>query len=209
MLLALQWAHPVLAGPEGRIAVIDGDTIEINGVRVRLHGIDAPERDQTCSRGEGVSWDCGAWVTREVRRLFEGRIGQCEARGTDRYGRTIGRCMVEAEDMAAVIVRSGLAEAYLKYSRDYLDAEKAAQVAGRGIFSGPMASPEDHRAGRVGTEAIPDGCPIKGNISSGGRIYHMPGQADYGRTRIAEARGERWFCSEAEARAAGWRRARR
>ena len=53
------------------------------------------------------------------------------------------------------------------------------------------------------------GCAIKGNISQNGRIYHMPGQADYARTRIAESRGERWFCSEAEARAAGWRRARR
>ena len=54
-------------------------------------------------------------------------------------------------------------------------------------------------------------CRIKGNISynSGKRIYHMPGDRDYARTKISPARGERWFCSEAEARAAGWRRAGR
>lgn len=54
------------------------------------------------------------------------------------------------------------------------------------------------------------GCVIKGNRSgSGNRIYHMPGQADYDRTVISESKGERWFCSETEARAAGWRRAKR
>ena len=50
---------------------------------------------------------------------------------------------------------------------------------------------------------------IKGNISGNGRIYHMPGQYDYARTRINTGKGERWFCSEAEARAAGWRAAKR
>lgn len=54
-------------------------------------------------------------------------------------------------------------------------------------------------------------CDIKGNVSytSGKRIYHVPGQEDYESTRISEARGERWFCSEAEAEAAGWRKASR
>ncbi|UOA26242.1 hypothetical protein DSM107133_00937 [Pseudosulfitobacter sp. DSM 107133] len=53
-------------------------------------------------------------------------------------------------------------------------------------------------------------CQIKGNVSynSGERIYHMPGQEDYHRTRINWVEGERWFCTEADARAAGWRRAR-
>jgi hypothetical protein len=55
----------------------------------------------------------------------------------------------------------------------------------------------------------PGGCAIKGNISGSGRIYHLPGQENYDATGINEARGERWFCSEAEAQAAGWRRARR
>lgn len=52
-------------------------------------------------------------------------------------------------------------------------------------------------------------CPIKGNISSGGQIYHTPGQRDYCRTVIDTSNGERWFCSEAEAEAAGWRAAQR
>ena len=59
--------------------------------------------------------------------------------------------------------------------------------------------------------ALWDDCRIKGNIStqSGERIYHVPGGQYYGRTGITTSKGERWFCSEAEARAAGWRRSRR
>lgn len=55
------------------------------------------------------------------------------------------------------------------------------------------------------------GCDIKGNISptTGERIYHVPGQEHYRETTINRRYGERWFCSEAEARAAGWRKARR
>jgi hypothetical protein len=61
----------------------------------------------------------------------------------------------------------------------------------------------------VGQQSGADGCVIKGNISSNGRIYHVPGQEHYDRTRISPSKGERWFCSESDARAAGWRRARR
>jgi hypothetical protein len=93
--------------------------------------------------------------------------------------------------------------------------EKSAVVAGRGLHGHLMARPEDHRRavreGRAQDNAAPHAdCPIKGNVNSKGRrIYHMPGQADYARTVIRPATGERWFCDEATARAAGWRRAKR
>ncbi|WP_260694200.1 hypothetical protein [Rhizobium leguminosarum] len=66
-------------------------------------------------------------------------------------------------------------------------------------------------AGYLGVEAAGAGCTIKGNVSIGSheRIYHLPGQEYYEKTNISPQYGERWFCSEAEARAAGWRRARR
>ena len=62
----------------------------------------------------------------------------------------------------------------------------------------------------VGSSSDGSGCAIKGNISSSGeRIFHVPGQQHYSSTVISEAEGERWFCSEAEAFAAGWRAAKR
>jgi hypothetical protein len=70
--------------------------------------------------------------------------------------------------------------------------------------------PSDYRAAQIADDPAPNqNCAIKGNISSGGRIYHVPGQEHYARTRINPANGERWFCSRAEAEAAGWRAARR
>lgn len=209
-LAALLLAGAALAGPEGRIAVVDGDTLDVGGERVRLFGIDAPELDQTCTWPDGRRWDCGKWSAREVRRLYDGRRALCERIETDRYGRTVARCRVEGRDMGAVLVSSGLATAFLRYSNDYLDEEKAAVVAGRGIFGSKLVAPEDHRAASApAPQAAPGQCVIKGNISSNGRIYHVPGQEHYNATRISPSKGERWFCTEAEARAAGWRKARR
>jgi endonuclease YncB( thermonuclease family) len=210
-ILALVFAAGAAsAGPEGRVAVIDGDTIRVGGETVRLFAIDAPELDQTCRRSEGEVWRCGTWARREVRRLFEGRRATCDPIGTDQYGRTVAICAVGGQDMGGVLVANGYARAYLRYSDRYLETEKAAVVAGRGIFGSDMAAPEDHRAAeRPPPQAAPGGCSIKGNISQSGYIYHVPGQENYADTQINERRGERWFCSETEARAAGWRRARR
>ncbi len=213
ILAAILAAGTAAAGPDGRIAVVDGDTIRVGGETVRLFGIDAPEVDQTCRRPTGEIWRCGNWARREVGRLFDGRRAACRAVERDRYGRTVATCSVDGRDMGEVIVANGYARAYLRYSDRYLETEKAAVVAGRGIFGSDMDAPDAFRAqARTPTaapQAVPGECRIKGNISSNGRIYHVPGQENYDDTRIDTTRGERWFCSEAEARAAGWRRARR
>ena len=209
MVAALCVAGAAWAGPEGRVAVVDADTIRLGGETVRLFGIDAPEVDQTCRRPDGAVWRCGAWARGEARRLFERRQASCTGRERDQYGRLVATCTIDGQDMGAVLVSQGLARAYLRFSDRYAEIEKAAVVTGRGIFGSEMAAPEAHRAqGRAA--AVPQGaCVIKGNISGNGRIYHLPGQEHYDRTGIDTARGERWFCSEAEAQAAGWRRARR
>jgi endonuclease YncB( thermonuclease family) len=210
MIAALCVAGAASAGPDGRVRVIDADTIHVAGETVRLFGIDAPEFDQTCRRPDGGVWRCGAWARDEARRLFERRRASCAARERDRYGRIVATCTVAGQDMGAVLVSQGLARAYLRYSDRYAGIEKEAAVTGRGIFGSDMAAPEAHRAqGRTDTAAPQGGCVIKGNISDNGRIYHLPGQEHYDRTRIDTARGERWFCSEADAQTAGWRRARR
>ena len=102
----------------------------------------------------------------------------------------------------------------LRYRDDptYAEAEKAARVLGLGVWGYEMDDPAIWRAARrqarPATEVPPpDGCVIKGNLSDRGRIYHLPGSRSYDATRIDETRGERWFCAEAEALAAGWRRA--
>lgn len=202
-------AGPVFAAPNGTVRVIDADTIDVGGTRVRLFGIDAPEMGQPC-RADGREWDCGAWTRDAVRNRFEGSYARCESRDTDRYGRVVAQCSVDGQDMGQLIVYSGMAWAFRRYSESYDLDEKAAAVAGRGLWAVDVQMPSDFRAAQVADDPAPDrNCAIKGNISSGGRIYHVPGQEHYTRTRINPANGERWFCSRAEAEAAGWRAARR
>jgi endonuclease YncB( thermonuclease family) len=207
LLLLLCWPGLVLADPSGVVRVIDGDTFDIGGERVRLFGVDAPEGAQTCTRG-GAVWECGAWVTAEVRARISGRDAVCETLDTDRFGRTVARCAVAGRDLGDWLVSDGLAMAYRAYSWDYDLAEKAAQVAGIGIWQGEVQEPAEFRAEQA-MGVAPEGCVIKGNISERGRIYHVPGQENYERTRIAPEQGERWFCSTAQAEAAGWRPAAR
>ncbi|WP_375554031.1 thermonuclease family protein [Roseovarius mucosus] len=221
-LLIVLGLVPLSAGAEGfggLVRVIDGDTLDVGEVRVRLHGIDAPELGQICTNPDGGTWDCGTWVAEEVRARIENREARCQAVEKDRYDRTVARCTVVGQDVGRMLVADGLALAYRKYSMAYDLDEKAAVIAGRGLHEVLMARPEDHRRmvreeraaeAQANAPAPQAGCVIKGNRSgSGNQIYHMPGQADYDATVITEAKGERWFCSEAEARAAGWRRAKR
>ncbi len=194
----------------GAARIVDGDTLEIAGDRVRLHAVDAPEAGQRCRDRAGRTWECGAAATRALRRLARGGL-RCEGRERDPYGRLVAKCYAGDRDVAEVLVRAGAIFAYPEYGLDYVEAEKEALFAGRGVWQGAATRPHALRAAEKAAQAVqaPDGCAIKGNISDNGRIYHVPGQHHYGVTRISEARGERWFCSEAEARAEGWRRARR
>lgn len=197
----------------GMARVIDGDTLEIAGTTVRLHGIDAPEADQTCD-GDGRPWPCGEWAGDELRRMIGGDTVECARIDTDRYGRTVARCTVGRHDLGGVLVEAGAAFAYRRYSLDYVAQERAAQSARRGLWDHGGAGTAQPALWRgtvrhVAAQPEPGNCAIKGNVSANGRIYHLPGQRDYERTRINVERGERWFCSEAEAQAAGWRPAQR
>lgn len=194
----------------GTLRVVDADTVDVGAVRVRLHAIDAPEMDQTCVTEQGLPFACGAWVTEQVRARFEGQRATCQRIDIDRHGRTVARCDVDGVDMGAEIVVNGWAFAYRRYGMDYDLDEKAAYVADRGLHGFRVQSPAQFRLTRAKGRIPPDpACRIKGNVSQNGMIFHVPGQAFYERTGISEARGERWFCSEAQAIQAGWRPARR
>ena len=204
---------PAVAGAEvleGRARVVDGDTLEVAGVKVRLFGVDAPELDQLCERG-GQPWACGQAAREALGAIIGRKRVVCAVQDHDRYGRYVAVCETAAGDVGAALVRQGMAIAYRRYSGRYVNAEAAARAEGAGLWGATYVAPEVYRHAEQGVQPAPDtNCVIKGNIGAkGGRIYHLPGQADYAATRINEKKGERWFCTETEARAAGFRRAER
>jgi endonuclease YncB( thermonuclease family) len=199
----------------GRVtAVTDGDSFEIGATRVRLFGIDAPEGRQSCTR-EARDWSCGDEAARKLRSLIGGRTITCTQRDVDDYERVVAVCRTGNVDVGAEMVRAGLATAYRRFSDDYVRHENKARTARVGIWAGEFTQPETYRTEQRNVEREPaaptprtqrDGCYIKGNINGDGdRIYHTPDSASYRDTEIDETKGERWFCTEAEARAAGWR----
>lgn len=203
---------------DGRARVVDGDTIALGGETIRLHGIDAPEIGQRCALASGRQADCGAIARDALRARIGGARVSCTGSERDRYGRLVARCSAGGEDIGRFMVAQGHAVAYRRYSDAYVPDERRAEAEGRGFWAdGPLMAPEAFRAqSRGAAPGTPEivrtsrgGCVIAGNVSANGRIYHLPGQRDYASVRIDPSRGERWFCSEAEARAAGWGAARR
>jgi endonuclease YncB( thermonuclease family) len=197
-------AAGTLVGPA---RVIDGDTISIGETRIRLEGIDAPEAGQTCQRKWIGSWSCGTAATSALARLMEGKPVRCEPRGLDKYGRTLAVCFVDGRDVNAAMVRQGHAWAFVKYSKSYVQEEALAKAEGLGIWQGEAQPAWEYRARRWATAEpeAPQGCAIKGNVTKHGRIYHMPWSPWYAQIRIEPDKGKRWFCTESEAIAAGWR----
>ena len=196
----------------GRVTVIDGDTIEMHGQRIRLHGIDAPESGQSCADKNGATYRCGQTSANQMASYVRGKTVNCNVTDRDRYGRLVAVCYVNGEDINERLVFEGWALAYRQYSRDYVRAETQAKRNSAGLWDGRFVEPWKWRKGSrlASTKQDKSGdCVIKGNISSSGKIYHTPESPWYSRTKINTQKGERWFCSEAEAEAAGWRAPRR
>lgn len=143
-------AGPAAERLSGAARVIDGDTLDLGGVRVRLSGIDAPEKAQTCQRADGRAWACGAEATAALRRLAEGQPMTCEVEDRDRYGRAVSRCQVGGADVGRAMVRSGLALAYRRYSTRYVGDEADARRREAGLWAGAFESPSDWRGRKRG-----------------------------------------------------------
>jgi len=193
-----------VAGPA---RIIDGDTIEVAGQTIRLHGIDAPEAGQRCNAASGGTYRCDEAAMDRLQELVSAGV-RCTGSEMDDYDRLIAICTTAGgEDINAALVREGLAWAFVRYSRDYVAEEDEARAASLGVWQAENEAPWDYRARRweVAEQEAPEGCPIKGNISENGRIYHAPWSPWYDRTKISLDKGERWFCSEREALDAGWR----
>jgi endonuclease YncB( thermonuclease family) len=200
----------------GRASVTDGDSLNIGSTRIRLHAVDAPEGRQPCQRN-GAPWRCGEAAAAKLRELVGTGQIVCTKTDTDNYGRTVAICSNGSADLGRELVLAGLALAYRQFGDDYVDEEAQARAARRGVWAGTFTPPWDWRRDpqaesrpSVREPAEPGGngdCLIKGNISRNNdqRIYHVPGSPSYAQTVIDASRGERWFCTEDEARAAGWR----
>jgi len=201
-----------LAWLSGRATVIDGDTLKIGQIPIRILGIDAPEKNQVCIK-DNISWKCGVEATKLMRSLVMGSEVSCEKLDQDRYGRVVGRCFSNGNNLGETMVVKGLALAYRQYSSEYVPMERVSKSMQRGMWAGKFTPPWEWRRGkRLGhkKEIADKDCLIKGNINrSGERIYHLPGGRYYAQTKINIAKSERYFCSAASAEKAGWRRAKR
>ena len=188
------------------IGISDGDTFTLltpdkQQVKIRLAEIDAPESGQPYGNKSKQALS-GLIFSKDVRVVIQ---------TTDRYGRTVGRPYVGSLDICEEMVRMGAAWAYREYLIDkgLLTLESDARSGKRGVWglSEAQNMPPWEWRQSGGQNTTTNGCQIKGNINSkGDKIYHAPGKSSsYGATRIDESKGERWFCSESDAKAAGWR----
>ena len=139
----------------GRASVVDGDTIDLHGERIRLDGIDAPESWQTCQDGNGKAYRCGKAAADALDQfLAASRPTACTVSGSDRYGRFIARCRrADGMSVNAWMVRNGWALDWRKYSKGAFDAdEAAARKTNRGIWQGKFEEPCVARAKRAKRE---------------------------------------------------------
>lgn len=149
------WAHAVRGGlvavglgllaataaAQARITVLDGDTLRLDGETIRLWGIDAPEGGQRCTRA-GVDYDCGAAATAALSRFVASGPVRCATVERDRFGRTVARCQVGGDDLGALMVRSGWALDYVRYSGGaYAAPQAAAERAADGLWRGEFTAP--------------------------------------------------------------------
>jgi endonuclease YncB( thermonuclease family) len=127
--------------------VIDGDTIEIHGTRIRFSGIDAPESSQTCE-ADGLSYRCGQKAAIALSDFIGSHTVICNKTGTDRWRRVIAKCFSEGTDISGWMVANGWAIAYRKYSMDYVADEERARDQRIGIWAGKFVAPEEWRKGK-------------------------------------------------------------
>lgn len=129
----------------GPARVTDGDTINLTGFVIRLHGIDAPELRQTCVRG-GTAWACGKDAADKLASLVDGQIVRCEQRDIDDYGRSVAACKAGQIDLSAAIGDAGLAVALPQFTTAFVSNEARAQDQRLGIWGSEFQLPSDYRA---------------------------------------------------------------
>jgi endonuclease YncB( thermonuclease family) len=224
---ALLATQPLLAA-DGRLAspiagdaktarVFDGDSFTLGAQSIDLAGIDAPELGHACPHRSEREGRCGLMAAYELRKRLqlEPRPLRCWPQGPGRDGTIVATCAAGEDDVAVQLLDAGYAFALPDAQIDYRLAQEKAKATGLGLWAGAAVTPPwvwrgDRESAKQPT---PDqGCVIAGIVTkkddtdSGARLYYGPLDADYGAKTADRQAVKRWFCSDDEARAAGWRR---
>lgn len=192
---------------KGRAIALSGDTLRVASTTITLSGIEAPLDGQTCRTRRSRRRRCDRAAKVALAHMVRRRRVTCELSGSDETVRRLGTCRIGEMDIAAELVRRGHVFAKTGLFAAYGALENEARDKHAGLWRGEPLRPADYRAQKweEAKRAAPDGCPIKGDVKRGRRVYVLPWSRGYRRVRVSRARGERWFCSEDEARAAGFK----
>ena len=128
----------------GSLKIIDGDTIILNGEKIRFSGIDTPELKQTCKQGD-LEVSCGMSAKMLLTEKIGNAVPKCISEAKDAYKRTLAECFVNGESLSKFLVRSGYAFAYRKYSTKFIKDEKFAKANKLGMWSMTFQYPWDFR----------------------------------------------------------------
>lgn len=212
-LMAGFWFVPVHAdrGALPTVEVIDGDTIEVDGTMVQLYGIDAPELGQLC--GQDGRWvHCGVSAAFELHKIISlarQPVICTQANSNDRNSPAI--CTIGTVDLSHSMLITGYAVAAPDATPDYQQAEKSAREGSLGLWHKEFVPPSEWRAGRrLAREPEPEtgACPIKAVVrADGDRVFLVPTDEAFASATVDPRKGDRVFCSDEEARAAGWHHA--
>jgi endonuclease YncB( thermonuclease family) len=136
------------------VKIIDGDTLKIGEKKIRLYGIDAPEKAQNCKKiyfsflifNFQKDYKCGERSTLALSKKLNNKKVKCILEDNkDKYKRNIGTCYIENQDINRWLVKNGYAVAYTKYSRKYVLDEQYAMENKLGIWRGTFIRPEKWR----------------------------------------------------------------
>ena len=127
-----------------KIKIIDGDTIHLDGEKIRFTGIDTPELKQTCVNA-GVKDNCGITAKQILIDKIGGNIVKCISEGKDQYKRILAECFVNNESLSSYLVRNGYAFAYRRYSKKFVPDEDYARINKIGMWSMEFDYPWDYR----------------------------------------------------------------
>src|SRR5262249_29312070 len=134
-------AHAQAAEISGVPRILDGDTVAINGMRVRLEGIDAPETDQICLDAGHKRWTCGIESRDHLVSFIADQMIKCVSSGVDRYGRALATCWLGTKNLNAAMVDEGWALAYVQYSKAYISNQERARTRQVGLWQGAFIAP--------------------------------------------------------------------
>lgn len=215
LFLGFVWMSPHAASVAGKepleIRVFDGDTIQIGNIVYNLAGIDAPELGQVCD-AHGNLQRCGLSAAYQLRKMLDlGKTSlKCQRLEGEKSGSAaVASCALGEEDVSLAMLQGGHAVAKRDAPPNYVAAETQANEAGLGIWGSKFVPPAEWRQGiRLAVEDKEghEACVIKGISEKGRRLYFGPLDDVYDKIDVAASPEGRTFCTEEEARLAGWRR---